>query len=89
MPMAKKPDALGKPGMSYIDAESIRQDFIVSIQYAETMGQTREAAFNETAKKYTAGQLSEAYVVLKNKLKDEMESLTSLFSLAMRSNKAG
>ena len=87
MPMLKKTEAQGKPGMAYFEAESIKQDFLVSIKYAETMGQTREAAFFETAEKYTAEQLSEAYTVLRNKMKEDMDTITSLFSLAVRSRK--
>lgn len=87
MAIARKIEAQGKVNMSYIEAESIKQDFLVSIQYADSTGQTREAAYLEVAEKYTAEQLSEAYTVLKNKMKEEMDLITSLFSVAIRSKR--
>jgi hypothetical protein len=71
--------------MNYLKAAQIKQDLIVSMQYADLMKQTKEEAFKKTAGKYSLEELSEAYRVLSENLEKEQRTLTSLFALAAKS----
>jgi hypothetical protein len=86
----KKACITGKEdNVNYFGAESIKQDFVVAMQYAETCGQTTVEAFNEVVNKYTREELSEAYKVLMGKIKEEKETLKTLFVLAYKCKTAG
>jgi len=71
--------------MTYIEAESIKQDFIVSMQFADIAGKKREEAYTDTAKKYTKEKLAEALSVLTKHLNKEKDFITALFALAIKS----
>jgi hypothetical protein len=75
--------------VNYFGAESIRQDFHVAMQYAETCGETPVEAVRRTAEKYTNEQLAEAYKVLMQKIKEDKETLKTLFVLAYKCKTAG
>jgi hypothetical protein len=71
--------------MTYFEAVSIEQDFIVAMQFADYGDRERLDAVKEVAKKYTAEQMAEAYSVIKKKKKEELQTLKALFVLAVRS----
>jgi hypothetical protein len=71
--------------MTYLEATSIKQDFVVGMRFADACGKTREEAYKETAQKYTKEQLAEAYMVLNENLDNEKEINHALFVLAIRS----
>jgi hypothetical protein len=71
--------------MTYFDAVSIQQDFIVNMQYADIGGKEKIEALKEVAEKYTDEQLGEAYKAISAKMKEEREKLKNLFILAIKS----
>jgi hypothetical protein len=71
--------------MTYFDAVSIQQDFIVAMQFADIGGKERIEALKEVAEKYTDEQLAEAYKAISAKMKEERETLKNLFILAIKS----
>jgi hypothetical protein len=73
--------------MTYLDAVSIQQDFIVAMQYAGLSGKTEPEAFKETAEKYSEKELMGAYQVLLKQLETEKNSIKELFFLAIRAKK--
>jgi hypothetical protein len=75
--------------MTWFEAESIRQDFVVNMRFAGISGKTKEEALKETAMKYTRGRLNEAYLALKRHSEEEIKTAADLFSLAMRAKKSG
>jgi hypothetical protein len=75
----------GARNMTYLDAVSIKQDFIVSMQFADILGKTRIEAYTETAKKYTAKELSDAFIALEENIEKERETIRALFLLAIKS----
>ena len=71
--------------MTYFEAISIKQDFIVNLQYADALGNTAAEVIKETAEKYTNEQYSEAYKVICANLEEEKKDLRELFTLAVKS----
>ncbi|GHU66575.1 hypothetical protein FACS189447_07730 [Spirochaetia bacterium] len=71
--------------MTVFEAESIKSDFIVSMQFAEQCGKKKEEAYTETAKKYTREELIKAFVIINNNLEKEKDFIHALFILAIRS----
>jgi hypothetical protein len=71
--------------MTYFDAQSIKQDFVVRMQFGDYGGKKRIEAVREVAKEYTKEQLAEAYVVLNEELDEQKEANHALFVLAIKS----
>ena len=70
--------------MTYFEAESIKQDFVVSMQFADACGKTIPEAYAETARKYSAETLTEALAVLNKKLQEQQNTNRDIFTLAVR-----
>jgi hypothetical protein len=70
--------------MNYLEAISIKQDFMVALEFADACGKERIDAVKEVAEKYTNEQLAEAYAVIKQKQKEEREFIKALFVLGIR-----
>jgi len=70
--------------MTYIEAIGIKQDFMVSLEFADVCGKERIDAVKDVAEKYTNEQLAEAYAVIKQKQKEEREFIKALFVLGIR-----
>jgi DUF1680 family protein len=71
--------------MTYLEATSIKQDFVVAMRFADVCGKTREEAYKKVAQKYTNEQLAEALIVLNENLDEQKETNHALFVLAIRS----
>ena len=71
--------------MTYLEAVTIEQKFMVRLEFAETIGREKLKIVEDVAAGFTKEQLAEALIVLKNKKQEEMIALTALFALAIRS----
>jgi hypothetical protein len=71
--------------MTYLEAQGIKQDFIVAMRFADIAGKTRQEAYTEVAKKYMKEQLAEALFILNEELDKEKEINHALFVFAIRS----
>lgn len=69
--------------MTYFQAESIRQDFHVALEFSDVTGDTQSETIKKVAEKYTIDQLKEAYKTLLTKMKSDEETLQTLFVLAL------
>jgi len=70
--------------MNYIEAESIRQDIVVSIQCAGVTKQTKEQALHNVIKKYTSSQLLEAMQAIHKHYDKNKKDVSELFTLAIK-----
>jgi hypothetical protein len=77
--------SMKKGAMTILEAQSIKQDFFVHMEFADTCGKTRAEAYTEVAKKYSPETLAEAMIVLNNQLEEEKTVNEALFTLAIKS----
>ncbi len=73
--------------MTWFDAESIRQDFHVALEFCSVTRNTPEEAIKNVSNKYSIDQLKEAYKALLEKMKSDKETLQTLFALALSTKK--
>jgi thiaminase len=73
--------------MTYIDALSIYQSIAVNLQYAESLGKTREAIFNEWLDEFGFEKIMEAVDRLCQELDEKKEHYYSLLKIAGLVNK--
>jgi len=73
--------------MTYFEALAIEQKFRTRLEFADIVGRERLEVVEDVAASFSKEQLAEAYIVLKNKKQEEMDILSALFALAIRSKK--
>jgi len=69
--------------MTYLKAESMRQEMIVALKYKDLFPDR----YIEVAKKYTAGEWTECGIAIVKKMVEEKETLFELLALAQMARK--
>jgi aminopeptidase N len=72
-----------------LEAEGIKQDFIVAMRFADAFGKTKREALKETAAKYDAERLAAARLALERRMEKDMRANADLFALALAAKKGG